>query len=88
MNTRMPAKRLPHRVLAILLPLLVLAGCTAPTSAPESGHTGGGEANLHLPDLGAATFFGGAINGIGLLWIGLVVCLGRREFVQKDRHQS
>ena len=37
----------------------------------------GGEANLILPDLSQATFFGGAINGQTLLTSGLlVVALG------------
>ncbi|MFT3875457.1 MAG: sodium-translocating pyrophosphatase [Propioniciclava sp.] len=73
----MASRRLP----VLLAPLLVaLAGCTAPPPEAGQGHTGGGEANLHLPDLGAATFFGGAINGVALLMIGLVVCVGGLAF--------
>ena len=53
---------------------LALAGCTAP-AASGGGHKGGGEANLHLPDLHIATFFGGAINGWALLLIGLLICV-------------
>ncbi|WZX00327.1 sodium-translocating pyrophosphatase [Propioniciclava soli] len=52
-----------------------LTGCAA-TAPHASGHAGGGEANLRLPDLGAATFLGGAVNGTVLLLLGLLVCLG------------
>jgi K(+)-stimulated pyrophosphate-energized sodium pump len=41
--------------------------------APPSGHHGGGEASLKLPDLGQATFVG--INGRTLLMAGLVICV-------------
>ncbi len=68
----MASRRLP----LLLAPLVVaLAGCSTGVSTGDT-HSGGGEANLHLPDLGAATFFGGAINGVWLLMIGLVVCVG------------
>ncbi|SMO60200.1 sodium-translocating pyrophosphatase [Propioniciclava tarda] len=65
------ARALP---LVLGLPALALAGCTAP-AASAGGHKGGGEANLHLPDLHIATFFGGAINGWALLLIGLLICV-------------
>ena len=65
--------------LVLLLTLLGVAGCSAPppsTSAPQ----GGGEANIQLPDLAAATFIDGLVNGRSLLMIGLVVCLGGFAF--------
>jgi hypothetical protein len=37
--------------------------------------TGGGEANLVLPDLSSVNFFG--MNGHALLTIGLLFCVGR-----------
>ena len=46
-------------------------------NAQDRGQLAGGEANLILPDLSQATFFGGAINGQTLLTSGLlVVALG------------
>ncbi|MFP5416418.1 MAG: sodium-translocating pyrophosphatase, partial [Actinomycetes bacterium] len=73
----MHASRLTLRALP-LLALLALAGCSGPASA--TGSHSGGEANLHLPDLGAATFVGGTVNGVALLLIGLLVCLGGLGF--------
>ena len=52
------------------------AGCGSGPS--ESGHTGG-EANLHLPDLGQVSFLGG-LSGRHLLMIGLIVCLAGLTF--------
>jgi K(+)-stimulated pyrophosphate-energized sodium pump len=52
----------------LILALLAFIVCCAPMWAQE----GGGEANLKLPDLGQATFFGG-IDGHTLLMAGLVV---------------
>jgi K(+)-stimulated pyrophosphate-energized sodium pump len=49
--------------------LLALAAGAAPVMAQEQG---GGEANLHLPDLRLANFLGG-INGHNLLLFGLLV---------------
>ncbi len=66
--------------LPLLLTLLGLAGCSAPSAPPTSGHTAGGEANIQLPDLSAATFLGGTVNGTTLLLIGLVVCVGGLAF--------
>ena len=43
------------------------------TSAFAQEHRAGGEANLQLPDLSQAAFFG--VNGRLLLMIGLVVCV-------------
>jgi K(+)-stimulated pyrophosphate-energized sodium pump len=37
------------------------------------GHTGGGEANLRLPDLSRVEFLGG-VNGHNLLLVGLLIC--------------
>ncbi len=55
---------------------LLLAGCGSGPS--ESGHAGG-EANLHLPDLGQVSFLGG-LSGRHLLMIGLLVCLAGLTF--------
>jgi len=55
---------------ALLLLLLLGAGALPLLAQPE--HTGG-EVNLVLPDLNAATFLGG-IGGRALLMVGLVVC--------------
>ena len=74
----MVTRRLTAPLLA-LSTLIALAGCSAPAT-PAGGHAGGGEANIHLPDLGAATFLGGMVNGRLLLFIGLVVCLGGLAF--------
>jgi len=64
------------RTLLLALPALALAGCSSPGAASGSGGAhSGGEANLHLPDLHIATFFGGAVNGWVLLLIGLFICL-------------
>ncbi len=58
--------------LASVLTLLVLTALATPLLAQE--RSGGGEANLVLPDLGQATFFGG-IGGRSLLMGGLLVCV-------------
>src|SRR6185437_4655708 len=59
----------PYKVLAAaLLPLLLPAVAHA---QPEQ--TGGGEANLTLPDLSSVNFFG--MNGHNLLTIGLAFCV-------------
>jgi K(+)-stimulated pyrophosphate-energized sodium pump len=55
--------------LRIFFALLALAAGAVPALAQEQG---GGEANLHLPDLRVATFLGG-INGHNLLLGGLLV---------------
>jgi len=62
----------PLLTAAALVPMIsVLA------TAQERSTQAGGEANLILPDLSQATFFGGAINGQTLLTSGLlVVALG------------
>ena len=57
------------RVLATVLGLLVP---TVASAQPE--HSGGGEANLVLPDLSTVSFFG--MNGHALLMIGLLACVG------------
>jgi K(+)-stimulated pyrophosphate-energized sodium pump len=57
------------RMFTLLLVALALA---APVFAQE--HRPGGEANLILPDLDQAVFFGG-IGGRALLMGGLVVCV-------------
>ncbi len=56
----------------MLLAAMILLALTAPVMAqPE--HKAGGEANLVLPDLNSATFFGG-VGGHSLLMVGLIVC--------------
>ncbi len=55
----------------------VLLLVTSASSFAQEPAQAGGEANLVLPDLAQATFFGGAINGRSLLIYGLfVVALG------------
>ena len=62
----------PLLTAAALVPIL-----SALAKAQERSNQAGGEANLILPDLSQATFFGGAINGQTLLTSGLlVVALG------------
>ena len=63
------ALALSRTMLRIFVALLALAAGAAPMIAQEQG---GGEANLHLPDLRVATFLGG-INGHNLLLGGLLV---------------
>ncbi len=55
--------------------VVALVGLLLPTFASaQTEHTGGGEANLVLPDLTTVNFFG--INGHALLMIGLLFCVG------------
>jgi len=63
------ARVLSSSLLRIFFALAALAACAVPSMAQEQG---GGEANLHLPDLRVAKFLGG-INGHDLLLGGLVV---------------
>lgn len=61
---------------------LTLTACSSVTSnsAPATqGHHGGGEANIHLPDLSVAKFFG-SVSGTTLLFIGLIICIGGLGF--------
>jgi K(+)-stimulated pyrophosphate-energized sodium pump len=59
----------PYKIVAALVCLLL------PTMAyAQPEHTGGGEANLILPDLTTVQFFG--MNGHALLMIGLLFCVG------------
>ena len=65
-----------------------LGGLLLPTLAfaqPE-GHTGGGEANLTLPDLSTVNFLG--MNGHALLMIGLLFCFGGLLFGLGDLHAA
>ena len=57
-------------VRALSAVLLLLISSSASIAQPERA---GGEANLVLPDLSQATFFGGAIDGRTLLMYGLIV---------------
>ncbi len=57
------------RTLSTLLTMVVFA----PTLVFAQTSDTGGEANLRLPDLAQATFFGGSINGRSLLLYGLIV---------------
>ncbi|HEX4822818.1 MAG TPA: sodium-translocating pyrophosphatase [Candidatus Polarisedimenticolaceae bacterium] len=60
------------RGLVALIPMAMIAiALAAPLPALAQEHAGG-EANLHLPDLGTVSFFGGT-NGRTLLMVGLVV---------------
>ncbi len=70
--------RFPHPLLLAALPLTALAGCAGGPPPATGGHRG--EADLQLPDLSAATFFGGIVDGHTLLLLGLVVCLGGLGF--------
>ncbi|WP_232549375.1 sodium-translocating pyrophosphatase [Propioniciclava soli] len=71
-------RRTRHQRLWLLVGLLVLAGCSG--GVPAEGHPGGGgEANLRLPDLASATFFG-AVDGRTLLTVGLLIALGGMAF--------
>ncbi len=63
------ARVLSSSLLRIFFAMAALAACAVPVMAQEQG---GGEANLHLPDLRVATFLGG-INGHNLLLGGLLV---------------
>ena len=63
------ARALSSSLLRIFFALLALAAGAVPALAQDQG---GGEANLHLPDLRVATFLGG-INGHNLLLGGLLV---------------
>src|SRR3989442_6068909 len=67
----------------VLLLAVALAGFVAipdaRAAAPAPGqHTGGGEANLIVPDLGQVAV--GGMNGRRLLMVGLVVCVLRLLF--------
>ena len=53
---------------------MILLALTAPAMAQEAPHHGGGEANLILPNLDSATFFGG-MGGRTLLLIGMAISL-------------
>jgi K(+)-stimulated pyrophosphate-energized sodium pump len=57
----------PYKTVAVLLGLLLPAFANA-----QSEQTGGGEANLVLPDLSSVHFFG--LTGHNLLMIGLLFC--------------
>ncbi len=60
----MPGVRAPSAVLLLLI---------SPSASLAQTPRAGGEANLVLPDLSQATFFGGAIDGRTLLMYGLIV---------------
>jgi len=54
---------------------IAVMGLLLPTAAfAQTEHTGGGEANLILPDLTTVSFLG--MNGHALLMIGLLFCVG------------
>ncbi|HBF34250.1 TPA: sodium-translocating pyrophosphatase [Candidatus Sumerlaeota bacterium] len=66
--------------------LLGAAALTALCAAPALAS----EADIKLPDLGAVMFFGGAIRGVVLLWLGLIVCaiglaFGLFQYAQIDK---
>ncbi|MBB1494510.1 sodium-translocating pyrophosphatase [Propioniciclava sp. MC1595] len=58
-----------------LLALLALTGCTVAAQPGDGARPPGGEANLRLPDLSLATFFGGAVDGRTLLLFGVLMSL-------------
>ncbi len=68
-----PAHR--ARWIAPALALLALAGCSTTAQPGDGARPAGGEANLQLPDLSLATFFGGAVDGRTLLLFGIVMSL-------------
>jgi K(+)-stimulated pyrophosphate-energized sodium pump len=55
-----------------LLVAIFLAGAPVQAMTPES-HAAGGEAELILPNLGQASFFGGAVSGRTLLLYGMII---------------
>src|SRR5262245_35891028 len=57
----------------LLAPTALLAQTAAPAPAAPAQHSGGGEASLRMPDVGAVQLMG--INGRTLLLSGLVVCV-------------
>ncbi|MGC4154618.1 MAG: sodium-translocating pyrophosphatase [Propionicimonas sp.] len=58
---------------------MALTACTAGSGEPtHTEHTS--EFDLPLPDLAGAKFLGGAIDGRGLLLIGLLICFGGFAF--------
>ena len=61
------------RALPAFIMSLALLILNASAALAQTGHEGGGEANLRLPDLSQVSFLGG-INGHTLLLIGLVFC--------------
>ncbi len=60
------------RGLALVLPLIVALLVVSPGALGAEGGHSGGEANLHLPDVGTVSFMG--MTGRELLMGGLVVC--------------
>jgi len=64
----MPGVRAPSAFMSAVLLLLI-----SPSASFAQTPRVGGEANLVLPDLSQATFFGGAIDGRTLLMYGLIV---------------
>ena len=63
-----------------VLALLALAGCTTTAQTGDGARPAGGEANLHLPDLALATFFGGAVDGRTLLLFGIAMSVAGLGF--------
>ncbi len=57
----------------VVLGAVLFAGCSAPAPTDPGAHRGG-EANLRLPDLASATFFGG-VDGRTLLMLGVLISL-------------
>lgn len=70
MNRSLVWTRILQALIAIALGLLLVDTGMSQEAAP-GGHTPGGEANLKLPDLGSASFFG--IPGTYLLYGGILV---------------
>ena len=66
-------RRLLRFIFAICAPVLFLAGTPVLAFAQNRPSETGGEANLIIPDLSQATFFGGLVNGHDLLLYSLVI---------------
>src|SRR5262245_22351693 len=58
---------------SLVAPLSALAQTAPAVSAAPAAHSGGGEASLHMPDVGSVQLMG--VNGRTLLLWGLVVCV-------------
>jgi len=71
--TLLPVVAIALAALIAVVPAFAQHGEVA-TQTAAPAHTGGGEANLVLPDLGQATFFGGT-SGRSILMVGILVSL-------------
>ena len=72
-NATFAFRRLFRFVLSICAASVLFAANSVSAFAQNRPTETGGEANLIIPDLTQATFFGGAINGHNLLLYSLVI---------------